>query len=178
MWLARCDYILRLTKPEEFESAMSALTKPGLAPHGLAVPFSAASPSQTGMGRFSAEHWVHSHPSVQPCDVFPGSFTYGYSGLESNNEWLEDLQLAPRYPLQRFGGHPGRVFRDTQTIDSNWFYSLTGRLFEWRMLHDTMPECNSWIWNYYNESDWVHKQEHGITKLRVCLETSISPFIC
>ena len=49
MWLARCDYISRLMDPILFGNAMK-----NIAPTGTDC---------RGVGRFAAEHWVHSHRS-------------------------------------------------------------------------------------------------------------------
>lgn len=55
MWLARCDYVARLREPHDFKNRMMSHWHGG----GAAV----------GTGRFAFEHWVHSHPTVRPCDV-------------------------------------------------------------------------------------------------------------
>lgn len=45
--------------------------------------------------RYAMEHWVHSHPHVQPCDVYNNvNFTWGYDNLPR-------VQLKPPKPVSR-----------------------------------------------------------------------------
>ena len=65
MWLARCSYVKRLIAPPAFQRGMDAywgalgFDKGGTL---MGTPW-------VGTGRYAMEHWVHSHPSVRPCDV-------------------------------------------------------------------------------------------------------------
>eukprot|EP00970_Alexandrium_tamarense_P018849 scaffold13555_cov109-Alexandrium_tamarense.AAC.1 len=36
-----------------------------------------------GHGRYFYEHWVHSHPSVEPCDLSTDNFVWNYNGVPS-----------------------------------------------------------------------------------------------
>ena len=56
MWLARCDYVRRLFNPLEFEERMHEFTT-NCTPKGRE--------SCDGRLRFSAEHWINSHPTVK-----------------------------------------------------------------------------------------------------------------
>ena len=65
MWLARCSYVKRLIAPPAFQKGMDAYWgRLGFDTGGrlMGTPW-------VGTGRFAMEHWVHSHPSVRPCDV-------------------------------------------------------------------------------------------------------------
>jgi len=56
MWLARCDYVEKLIDPLRFEERMQ---------HFTTNCTSNGRPSCDGRDRFSAEHWIHSHPTVK-----------------------------------------------------------------------------------------------------------------
>ena len=89
MWLARCDYIARLIDP----MAMSD----GKLPEKLAEDNPCA-----GRGRYLGEHWVHSHPSVKPCDLYPGKeFTWAHLRVPPG-VLKKDLRSAPRFKFQDY----------------------------------------------------------------------------
>lgn len=98
MWQARCEYVAKLHDPRTFGSAMTAVA---------ARPVRGAPPqpmlqSCRGAGRFSAEHWIHSHPDVQPCDLYTDpAFTWNYSPLPEG-DFTKVLQPAPRYDLSAY----------------------------------------------------------------------------
>jgi hypothetical protein len=60
MWAARCSYIKSLLDPTKFEWIMEqfyTINRMKDFEHAI------------GTGRFAAEHWVHSHPTVKACDL-------------------------------------------------------------------------------------------------------------
>ena len=59
MWLARCDYIRQLKDPFEFEKEMNSFH------NNCRGRKDRQNVPCIGRGRFSAEHWVYSHPSVK-----------------------------------------------------------------------------------------------------------------
>jgi hypothetical protein len=93
MWLANCDYVKKLLPPAVFAERVPLLvlqvqdkTKEMGGP--LLKKFSWTMPAEceAGINRFSNEHWIHTHPLSQPCDVYPGKYYWGYEGLaESEN---------------------------------------------------------------------------------------------
>ena len=58
MWLLRCNYVARLFKP--------AATARRPDPVQEDKPF-------RGGGWYLVKHWAHSHPSVRPCNLYPGT---------------------------------------------------------------------------------------------------------
>jgi len=86
MWLARCDYVATLLDPNSQAEGK------------LIINFNAGNPCK-GWGRFFLEHWIHSHPSVMPCDLYPGKeYTWAYNNIPDVN-FPMDLQMAPRFDL-------------------------------------------------------------------------------
>ena len=63
MWLAKCDYVQKLTNLMTWKKIMKELR---YSPNNGNTPRNNAC---VGKDRFAAEHWIHSHPSVMPCDL-------------------------------------------------------------------------------------------------------------
>jgi hypothetical protein len=96
MWLAQCSYVKKLIDPYHFEEAMDQvypilpdvkqlpdtkekLIRRGFDPNDFRNRLHY---SCRGLGRFSAEHWIYSHPELLPCDLYEhANFTWGYWGL-------------------------------------------------------------------------------------------------
>ncbi|MGK3736736.1 MAG: hypothetical protein ACI8RD_013068 [Bacillariaceae sp.] len=139
MWLARCDYIKKLIDPEKFENAMDSLEYEG----GHA--FLACD----GRGRYSAEHWVHSHPSVKPCDLFTDpKFTWNYDGIPVVREFKSHLKLehAPRFDL--------KTYLKTNIRDcAGRGASVKFRIDEYKGLYNETPTSDWWGHNFLQEKD-------------------------
>jgi hypothetical protein len=89
MWLARCSYIAKLVDPY------------ALARGELPGAFS-ANRSCKGFGRYFFESWVYTHPSVRPCDLYPGrDFTWSYEHVPSV-DFVKELRAAPRFDFDTF----------------------------------------------------------------------------
>ena len=70
MWLARCDYIRKLIDPLQFEETMNSIYSARTNTTQCKRMDDISESSCVGLGRFSAEHWVHSHPSVKVRNEF------------------------------------------------------------------------------------------------------------
>merc|ERR1712232_1058917 len=136
MWLARCDYVQKLMDPNLFEEAMNEVEFEATPPKGDACQ---------GLGRFSAEHWIHSHPTVVPCDLHSNS-TYFWGQvtpypLLPGYDFKPELKFAPRFTL------------DTYAIDKDvcgkWGLLLEDRLAEFQSLYGEEPPESWWGWNVY-----------------------------
>jgi len=92
-------------------------------------------PSWIGIGRNAMEHWVHSHPTIQPCDVHP---TYRGSYELVGRQYKRPFRPS----LARVPSHRTSVYRDEFPL---WF-QLPGRLVEWKYLYGAIPSNSSWIW--------------------------------
>lgn len=105
MFLARCEYVQHLPAPVDFEDDMDRVKRQVV---GGNVP-SFLHPSFFGIGRYAAEHWIHSHPYAKPCDLYTHpQYHWGYSYLEDFDNDGEgeittfDLQPAPRFPRKEW----------------------------------------------------------------------------
>ena len=130
MWLAHCSYVKDLIAPVKFIDDMEDVYK-------KLVTNPTMHESCVGKGRWAAEHWVHSHPSAKPCDLYTNDeFAWGYDGLAEYKKGDFDLRLAPRY---RVNDWPlGCDFSDLQH-----------RLKEYRLLYNMTPSQDWWGWNFW-----------------------------
>ena len=137
MWLAKCSYVKNLIDPLKFEEAMNKLR----------TIRRKVTRSCVGRGRFAAEHWIHSHPSVKPCDVSDElSFVWNYDNIPKP-DFKIDLKPAPRFHLttydppnkKRACGKIGLVKED--------------RLVEYRELYGEVVPDSWWGFDLFNDVD-------------------------
>ena len=152
MWIAHCSYVENLISPLDFEGRMNAMITSLEANQTLlkemfpckeenGVKVGCKYISHVGLGRYAAEHWIHSHPNVVPCDVLPQKYRYawGYGNIPSASEkWEPDIHVGPRF---------ARATNSSPT-SAKWL-SLEGRLFEWKQLYNSSPASDSWVWKFY-----------------------------
>ena len=119
MWLARCGYLAKLHEPHHFQARMHSL-----------YPNLHNNP-RVGTGRYAYEHWVHSHPSLRPCDVLQSPYAYGYKHLP-RADYNFSFALAPR----RSGRLPDEKF-------------ITRLRNEWLSLYNATPPDDSRLAGFY-----------------------------
>jgi hypothetical protein len=130
MFLARCDYVSKLMDPRLFDHAMVEI-------HGL------RDDSCLGTGRFASEHWIHSHPTVRPCDMYTETdFVWGMPRFPELNIEREkthmDLQPAPR-----FHNLSSYILKYCRGIG----VSRKARLDEYQRLYNETPAEDWWGWD-------------------------------
>ena len=130
MWLAKCNYIQYLYEPYQFENVMGT-------PNAC-----------LGSGRYAAEHWVHSHPSNQPCDLYTNpTYVWGFEGIPSMEQFESHLQLdaAPRFLLDAYEIPHGACFHN-----GPW---IRARIREYQRLYGIdKPDDDWWGWEFFNVS--------------------------
>ena len=105
-----------------------------------------------GTGRYAMEHWVHSHPSVRPCDV-----------SEKPLELLEDMMIlsaggfdssvataAPRIVAANPGAGEALDERIRGPIPKNK-RNMTTIMGEWRALYGAVPPESSLLLRKYRQ---------------------------
>ena len=145
MWLAGCDYITKLLDPETFEQAMNSQassSNPNLQPCN-------------GRGRYSAEHWILSHPSVKPCDLYTKeTFTWNYEGMPTVQEFRQNIQLAPfpRFPLETYLKPHSKICPFRGTL-------LSFRLNEYDGLYKMKPPSDWWGFGFFKSDNgwWLNQ---------------------
>ena len=132
MWTARCSYIEKLMPPLGFEAAMKKFVLQHLSASPMGGLRQNGDNELLGAGRFAAEHWMTSHPSVVPCDVYPGAYDWGYYHITEDmvkGLWLPQLHVGARFSLQGYS-HRGWV------VPVKW---LAWRQLEWQHLYNMQP---------------------------------------
>lgn len=159
MWTAHCSYVKKLISPKNFEQRMEDVIASLRADQDTLTEMFPCTPgddrdcvdiAHIGMQRYSYEHWIHSHPTVLPCDVLPNNYTFvwNYNNIPNPlDRWTPDLKLGPRFPLQQYlnSGYLPK--------SAKWF-TLKGRLFEWENLFKKVAPEKSWVWYYYAVNSW------------------------
>jgi len=136
MWAARCEYIRKLIEPVEFEWKMAQF-------------YNESGDNPTiGTGRYAAEHWVHSHPSIEACDLSTSDYIWGYNDIPEVRDGFK-LEAAPRYDWNVFSG--------------GWDYmKFVDRWEEYKFLYNETPPASWFGWKFYEDSipaDFQHEDE-------------------
>jgi hypothetical protein len=149
---ARCDYVQQLIAPNEFEARTDAML--AQRPKEIRGAIFAEKRDTRGEDRFATEHWIGSHPSIQPCHL---------STHADLTVWLDKPKLPFRF-----------MTATDLPLDSKWIlsdltrtktilqdkssrmrdaYLLAGLLWKWQSFYQQYPAENSWIWKYFPDGD-------------------------
>jgi hypothetical protein len=143
MWLAQCQYVRQLLRPSVFAERMESY-RPW-------VNESTNEEHCVGLGRFAAEHWVHTHPYNIPCDLYrPDKYVWGYSGLPALEEidqpkWNErhwHASTAPRFNKAKY-----------QRKSCVPMYNISRVLDQFQGLYRLTPAYDWWGWSWYNDPE-------------------------
>jgi hypothetical protein len=146
MWLARCDYVSKLHNPLEFHDRMVQMPKIN------AIVDDISTWAMVGIHRYANEHYIHSHPSVQPCDLYTSAnYTYGYGVPENADEADFQLAMAPRFPLFKSYNPPWLVWDPNNQERTELFTNLAHRVEEYQGLYNETPDETFWGWRM---EDW------------------------
>jgi hypothetical protein len=148
IWTATCQYIRQLIPPMEFPSKMEALLERTLFVPDPDIPkptfqqYSEGYP--VGRDRYSLEHWLGSHPYLQPCDIYSRKYTHGYRDLPTpRTVWRAKLATAPRFDIH--------TFLKISMLRGEWFCGQA-RLWEYAYLYDGLqPDRDHFVWKYYRD---------------------------
>eukprot|EP00523_Entomoneis_sp_CCMP467_P013071 CAMPEP_0168787700 /NCGR_PEP_ID=MMETSP0725-20121227/11941_1 /TAXON_ID=265536 /ORGANISM="Amphiprora sp., Strain CCMP467" /LENGTH=552 /DNA_ID=CAMNT_0008837925 /DNA_START=27 /DNA_END=1685 /DNA_ORIENTATION=+ len=184
MFSARCDYVAKLADLNEYNQQMSdivnmTLTNDSMWSHELYQEhFAEDKEGVTGIGRYSNEQWIGSHPTVRPCDLM-GQYTNLYPmarGLQRRPHFLPHAKArrAPRVPLQRGNWYrfdanmyTTAARKDARTSAPYQYYLLPGMLYRFFNVYKVFPPDYSWIWDYYpNGNVWKAKVQDALTQAK------------
>jgi hypothetical protein len=142
MWLAQCAYVRQLLKPSVFSERMNTIYRPW-----ASEPYSAE--SCVGVGRYAAEHWLHTHPYNRPCDLYRHyTFTWGYDGLPKlplSDDWTRqnwNVSQAPRFDKAIY-------MQGTRCLP---MYNVRRVLDQFQRLYRLKPAHDWWGWRWYNDT--------------------------
>lgn len=105
-----------------------------------------------GLNRYSSEHWVGSHPSLEACDLSKDDdFGFWLTG----NHWSKNFSfgMGPRH-----SGSPVKEEKFTiekvqqnETLRLKEYFFLAGRIFKYFELYGEVPKPSSWVWTWFPE---------------------------
>ena len=105
--------------------------------------------------QYSAEHWVHSHPSVKPCDLFTDpKFTWNYDEIPTVEDLRQSLELAPapRFDLKTY-------LKPDIRLCVGRGVSQKVRLDEYKRAYNMTPEHDWWGYKFLlkKEGWWPYR---------------------
>jgi hypothetical protein len=179
MWTAKCSYVRKLLPPTGFDTRMGGLfnktrelIKNGRLANGV-YPYSEkkgmSDPVKRlfGVEHFALEHWVGSHPDLQPCDV-SGNHAGDLNASTANGRNENDFvwSMAPHHPLLDGPSYwwalrqskINTVLTDKERRMREYFL-LPGFLHKWIYLYNETPPASSWVWSWY--------PDHSVWRMRV-----------
>jgi hypothetical protein len=145
MWVARCSYIRKLLAPLGYATTVAKV----VTDYG-ALGYWSSSPIDwsVGSGRYAAEHWVYTHPEVNPCDVYPDlNFMFGYGfqiGLPL------EFSMAPRNFSHDVVSHYSAYTGNLRNPEMRFSY----RLFELGQMYN-VSAVGSFMSSWYRDADML-----------------------
>jgi hypothetical protein len=102
-WSARCSYVNKLMPPQAYKNAMNRYRREVAEPYvnngTMSMRFDIRGKRCFGDGRWSAENWIGSFPSVVPCDVATVSDIRHWQTVDRNQSEF-NFSVAPRRDLR------------------------------------------------------------------------------
>ncbi|KAL7551470.1 hypothetical protein ACHAWF_016771 [Thalassiosira exigua] len=143
MWLARCPYVSKLRDPYDARDGK------------LPPPFGGGDDGCRGYGRYFFEHWVHSHPSVRPCDLYPGrEYAWAYDDVPDSG-FDKELKRAPRFDFDVYADLLRKSYwycREDKSPNTPGGY-LENRRRGYEALYGTKELDEGWyLWDFLNLS--------------------------
>jgi hypothetical protein len=110
--------------------------------------------------RYASEHWIGSHPDLQPCDVsgsLSGNLFVWIRKVHNENEFV--WSMAPHHPLlptpdywQPLRGSQIHEILKAEDRRMREYFLLPGHLHKWIHLYNATPPASSWVWSWYPDS--------------------------
>lgn len=138
MWLAKCSYISKLRDPYALRDG----ELPNEFNHDNGC---------RGFGRYFFEHWIYSHPSAKPCDLYIGQeYTWAYENIPNIN-FTKDLKKAPRFGFDVFVALLLNSYwycREDKSFNQRDSY-MENRKVNYKLLYNTTELDESWyLWDF------------------------------
>lgn len=124
-----------------------------------------------GLDRFALEHWIGSHPSLDPCDV-AGIWAGSLYNDERANETDLTWSLAPHAPMgpnykywifnqwHRDEDQNLALLMLDKTNRLHEYFLLPGFLHKWIYLYNETPPLLSWAWYWFPDGElWQQRVE-------------------
>ena len=160
-WAASCSYVNQLLPPQEFVERMEQVVSKSLIQKiWTRLNFGIVEDrlDNLGLGGYSMDHWIGSHPSLMPCDLSDDHPTV----------WARGEQTRSRFSLHNGAHMKGTPYaRDNsaelekkilsdERMRVREFSFLAGNLLKWYTLYGSAPQPTSWVWKFFPDGDqWL-----------------------
>ena len=149
---ASCEYILQLWHPKEYKQKQEAMIRQVFHwrkkgrfhfhdkdDKGWAI----------GSGRYVPEHWIGSHPFLQPCDLsIPENYWYWHEhSVNETADW--EFSMFPRNHTRMSTSHQQNIEKQL-----SMYKFLAGQLYRHLYLYNATPPLTSWMYDYYPDGDF------------------------
>jgi len=109
-----------------------------------------------GLGRYRLEHWIGSHPSIQPCELHRQNVTFAQMITEDITPAHYEWGMGPRRNevVDEFPEARERIKEDEDAQFREYFF-LPGNLLKWFTLYGSegVPTQSSWAWKFFPGGD-------------------------
>jgi hypothetical protein len=163
MWSADCRYVAKLLPPA---SALYQERRELAVREFLLRRITGQMKSQLlrdrldyfGLDRYNSEHWIGSHPHVQPCDMDPTETLNDVFRRDASIDTVTDhfvLSRAPRHT----GFAVGNVWSAHERLQNSpserlqEYFLLAGHVLKWGILYKEFPKHDSWVWRWFPDGD-------------------------
>ena len=176
MWSAKCSHIRKLGRPNYLlrrRTEVFRMVEDQALFDGKVCDWRGV--NAVGLGRYTMEYWLGSHPSFVPCDLSP---------TPSMKTWREDegrdfqFALAPRHPITAnwsvYGEGCTRSSLDKALVDperrDRELFLLSGKLFWWLQEFGQVPPDHSWVWDWFPDGSlWQERAMHMTPEMALSL---------
>ncbi|KAL7483108.1 hypothetical protein ACHAW6_008756 [Cyclotella cf. meneghiniana] len=161
MWTAKCSYVRKLLPPEkggEYDIKKTESIEKFLKLRLYGALDSTLMEDRLdyfGLGRYKWEHWIGSHPLIQPCEMHKlsvsfGDMVYGKVDPTSDYEWA----MGPRRDHVTSENQVAYESLEHDSVKAfHEYYLLSGNLIKWFTLYGSrgIPHEDSWVWSYFSK---------------------------
>jgi len=148
-WAAQCTYVQKLLDPYSYKNQtfISIGRARKMQERGrVTLSLFPEKPYNLGTGRYAAEFWVGSHPTVRACDV--ASIAQYGKFLQHDLSFADmDLQVAPRDNVTTEEYIMKRMPNTTLGQLREYFLEV-GYILRWYRLYNQVAPPDSWFWKY------------------------------
>jgi hypothetical protein len=166
---ASCKYVKRLLSPSTFAEKLPKLQR---GKTWRSFQFNTIKKKRwvLGSGRYAAEHWITSHPSIMPCDL---SVQEDYWYWEGHDHSKDEFQWSmwPRSDANRSGQTkwPESIKDGNPDLRLREYGLLASQLYRWINLYNSTPSESSWIWSHFPDGlywkDALRKYGHKVVEV-------------
>lgn len=151
MFVASCEYVNKLIPPDDFQVQMKDFVGKLLLQRLRSSITTNVFPDRMdyfGLDQYSTDHWIGSHPSLDPCDLSNSWHGVEYWREEDRPTSAFNWSMAPRQkgaPFDYRWSTERRVL-DSDSLRRREYFFLAGHILKWFALYKEASSPFSWTW--------------------------------